>query len=140
MNQDVRDYGTAELHKRHKIHVKNGTARIYAQLPLDLFREKMTITEDQWFAGDRLSYLFTASNLFRLRTAEYTDFSGRVNPPEGLTPSETHQIQYKEAMKALHNSHRSLVRNVCCFHAHTSNIGDLRDGLNNLARHFGIIR
>lgn len=138
MQEDIKDYGTAELHRQQKIHIKNGMARVYAQLPLDYYREKSIITEEQWSAGDRLSYLFVASNLFAVRTSNLTDERGRVLSADGESPSERHEREYKEALTSVHYRYRTVTRNVCCFHDNTVHIQTLRDGLDDLMRFFGI--
>lgn len=136
--EDVLDFGTAELHSQMNVRIKNGLARVYAQLPLDHYREKSIITEEQWMAGDRLSYLFAASNCFSLRTSNYTDERGRALPSTEQTPAERFEIEYKAALTSMPHSLRTLLRNVCCFHDRTNDIGLLRDGLNDLIRFFGI--
>lgn len=121
-----------------KVHIKNGLARVYAQLPLDHYREKSIISEEQWTAGDRLSYLFTASNCFAVRTSNLTDERGRSLPGDEETPAERFEIEYKDALNSVHYSQRGMIRNVCCFHDRTKDIGALREGLNDLVRFFGI--
>lgn len=138
---DIKDFGTAELHRQQNIQIKNGKARVYAQLPLDLYREKSIVSDDQWAAGDRLGYLFTASNCFAVRTTNLTDERGRFLSKEGEpTPAERFELEYKEAINSVHYRMRPLIRNVCCYHDTTVHIEMLRDGLDDLVRHFGIGR
>lgn len=135
MQVEIKDYGTSELHRQRNVQIRNGKARVYASTPLDYFREKMIISDDQWMAGDKLSYLFMLSNLNLYKAPKYAEQPGQLSDGEG---SERYEVEYKQAVKSVHYRNLSVTRNVCCFHDRTNDIGGLREGLNDLVRFFGI--
>ncbi len=105
-------------------------------LPLDLYVAKRQITGEQYEAGERLHALWRGSIVAaRYTTMRFTDATTGYDAESiALMPRD-----YFRAMDAVRGFlAKRMVRQVCCFGEPAGRGGmvGLRDGLDNLVRHF----
>jgi isopenicillin N synthase-like dioxygenase len=136
------DLGTPELHKRKQMEIGWANdhqliAREKYATALEFYLGNQKINQNQFDAGFKFSKAWFSCGKDPKITAKLDTTSSGIT----RTINDTMEVewQYKEAINAIRIIHRNVIIHVCCMEMEVKrdrDIFDLRDGLDELRRHY----
>lgn len=144
--KEIRDYGTPELHKKHKVRRNKGITYVEDQLRYDvLYHQCSLITENMYDAARRLHYLWSYAGLDTMATARYDRPSGsaieemvsELGYDEEWEPLQIFcEKSYRAAIRSLYSGDVQAIQDLCLYNVQNNKITEIRNGLADLHKHF----